>query len=81
MNSDIEQEVYTRNENDEVVQYVPMSGQTATDDNEADYITQRFKDLEKLRDELSSASTEAEKERIKRQIKGIEDYYKSIALQ
>ncbi len=75
MNSDIEQELYTRNENGEVVQYMPMSGQTATDDNEADYITQRFKDLEKLRDKLSSASTEAEKERIKRQIKGIEDYF------
>lgn len=75
MNSDIEQELYTRNENGEVVQYMPMSGQTATDDNEANYITQRFKDLEKLRDELSSASTEAEKERIKRQIKGIEDYF------
>lgn len=75
MNSDIEQELYTRNENDEVVQYMPMSGQTATDDNEADYINQRFKDLQKLRDELASASTEAEKERINRQIKGIEDYF------
>lgn len=74
MNSDIEQEVYTRDEFGNVTFYMPMSGQSSTDDNEIDYINQRFEDLSKLKDALTSAETQNEKDRIQRQITDIENY-------